>query len=99
MHLIVPAVIVAVVLLVWFFVNPVIYRGPASVIANNMKHYSKTHRTVMVMRHHAPDTKSDILVATVPNAKAREIAAAAISTRQVTVRQRLFGKPRVTDVS
>lgn len=98
MHLIVPAICVALLLL-WFFVDPVIYRGPASVIANNMKHYSTTHKTVMVLRHNAPDTKSDILVATVTNAKAREIAAAAISTRQVTVRQRLFGKPRVTSIS
>jgi hypothetical protein len=99
MHILVPAVIVAVVFLAWFFMNPVIYKGPASVIANNMRHYSTTHKTVMVVRHNATDMKSDILVATVPLAKAREIAAAAISTRQVTVRQRLFGKPQVTDVT
>ncbi len=98
MHLAIPALIVAAIVL-WLLVDPVIYRGPASVIANNMKHYSTTHKTVMVLRHNAPDTRSDILVATVTNAKAKELAAAAISTRQVTVRQRLFGKPRVTSIS
>ena len=91
--------IVGLLFLAWFFINPVIYKGPASVIANNMKHYSTTHKTVMVVRHNAPDTNSDILVATVTNAKAAEIAAAAISTHQITVRQRLFSKPRVTSVS
>ena len=91
--------ILAVLAVAWFFINPVIYKGPASVIANNMKHYSTTHKTVMVVRHNAPDTNSDILVATVTNAKAAEIAAAAISTRQITVRQRLFSKPQVTSVS
>jgi hypothetical protein len=95
---IVGLVIIAAVLL-WFLVNPVIYRGPASVIANNMKHYSTTHKTVFVMRHNATDAKSAILIATVSNAKAREIAAAATSTRTVTVRQRLFGKPQVTSIS
>jgi len=98
MHIIVPAIIV-VALLIWFLTDRVIYKGSASVIANNMKHYSTTHKTVMVLRHNAPDTKSDILVATVTNAKAAEIARAAITTRQITVRQRIFGKPRVTSVS
>lgn len=91
--------IIAVLAVAWFLINPVIYRGPASVIANNMPHVSKTHKTVMVVRHNAPDTNSDILVATVINAKAAEIAASGFSTRQITVRQRLFSKPQVTCVS
>jgi len=96
MQIIVPAII-GVALLLWFLTDRVVYKGNASVIANNMKHYSTTHKTVMVVPHKT--VGGGILVATVTNAKAADIAASALSTRQITVRQRIFGKPRVTSVS
>ncbi len=90
--------IVLALVAIWFLTDKVVYRGDASVIANNMKHYSTTHKTVMVVPHDSHGT-GDILVATVSNAQAASIAASLLATRQITVRKRLFGKPRVTHVS
>jgi phosphohistidine phosphatase SixA len=90
--------IVIALVVIWFLTDKVVYRGEASVIANNMKHYSTTHKTVMVVPHKSGST-SGILVATVTNAKAASIAASLLAKRQITVRKRLFGKPRVTSVS
>jgi phosphohistidine phosphatase SixA len=100
MHLIVPIPYIALILLaIWIFTDRVIYKGAASVIANNMKHYSTSHKTVMVVPHGSTSGASKILVATVTNAKAASIAASHIATHQIIVRKRLFGQPRVTRVS
>jgi hypothetical protein len=99
MPIIVPISIAALVLVIWFFTDRVVYKGAASVIANDMKHYSTSHKTVMVVRHSHSSSVSAILVATVTNAQAASIAASHIATRQITVRKRLFGQPRVTRVS
>src|SRR5882757_8001864 len=99
MHIIVPAVIIVVALLIWFVTDRVVYKGDSSVIANNMKHYSTTHKTVMVVPHKTgAKVGAGILVASVTNAKAADIAVSTLSTRQITVRRRIFGKPRVTSV-
>lgn len=91
--------VTVVALIAWFLTDRVIYKGDASVIANNMVHKSTTHKTVMVVPHNATFTDGDILVATVTNAKAAAIAASTISTHQIVVRRRIFGKPRVTRIS
>jgi len=82
--------------------DKVIYQGPASLIANNFKHYSATHRTLSVVLHQSLlgiDKPVNILVATVTKAEAEVIAAESLATRQITVRMRLFGQPRVTAIS
>lgn len=94
------AIVVAVVLAAaWLLTDRVVYKGSASVIANNMKHYSTTHKTVMVVPHASTKLGRDILVASVTNAQAAKIAAAGIAAHQITVRRRLFGQPRVTRIA
>ncbi len=93
------ALVVLALVAIWFFSDKVVYRGTATVMANAMKHYSKTHKTVFVMPHGSFGDKAPSLVATVSNAKAASIAASNFGSRQVTVRKRFLGQPRVTSVS
>jgi hypothetical protein len=99
MHIAAALILIALVTL-WFLSDKVVYRGAASVIANNMKHYSTSHKTVFVIPHGSYAGKGNgMLLATVSNAQAASIAASHLASRQITVRKRLFGKPRVTRVS
>lgn len=92
------AVLVTAVI-IWAATDKVIYRGAASVTPNNMVHVSTSYKTVMVVPHKVLTTGSNILVGVVSNAKAFEIRSAPFETRQVIVRRRLWGSPRVTRIS
>jgi hypothetical protein len=91
--------LIATALIAWACTDRVIYRGAALVTANIMKHASPTYKTVMVVPYKDLNLDSNILVAVVSNTKASEIAQSPFANRQVVVRRRLFGAPRVTRIS
>lgn len=90
------AVLGIALLAIWFFSDKVVYKGQASVMPNNMKHYSATHRTVFVVPNQTIPG-ADIFIHTVN--KSVSDALGMLNFRQVEIRRRLFQKPRVTKIS
>ena len=86
------------VFLAWLSTDKVVYQGLASVIANNFKHYSKTHRTLTVVPFQPIDGDAVPIITSVPVKEAEAIARSVMTFRDVTVKRRAFGELRVTEI-
>jgi hypothetical protein len=88
-----------ILLVLWLASDRTVYKGHAQAMPNKMPHYSKTTRTVFILvGDKVPGCET--MVAEVPLSTAASIAAAGpMAPVQVTIKQRVFGKPRVTCVN
>ncbi len=88
---------VAVLAAWWFLTDKVVYQGNANITRTYFHHYSRTHRAVFVTPNKSIPG-SEILVAAVPISIFMTLTHG-LNERRVTVKQRLFQKPRVTEIS
>lgn len=81
----------------WFLTDQIVYQGNANITRTCFHHYSRTNRAVFVTPYKSIPG-SEILVASVPTSMFMKLTHG-LNERRVTVKRRLFQKPRVTEIS